>query len=85
MNHYFRVHKDLKKQSFAHEMQQDLEDLFRIKKDAKVIQLDNKLRTVTQGDSDVSTCCTCLNSIADMLDNIDSSMPERILVMQSMG
>lgn len=41
--------------------------------------------TVTQRDSYVSTCCTRLNSIADMLDNIDSSVPERILVMYTIN
>lgn len=45
----------LKKESDIYEIRSDLESLFRINKYMKVIQIDNDLQTITQGDSNVST------------------------------
>lgn len=72
----------LKKESDIYEIRSDLESLFRINKYMKVIQIDNDLQTITQGDSNVSTYnCTWIKSIVDMLDNIDSSVLEKTLVV----
>lgn len=59
------------------DMWQDLEDMFHINKYMKFIQLDIVLCTITQCDFDVSSYCTCLKSIVDMFDNINSLVLEK--------
>ncbi|XP_023739448.1 uncharacterized protein LOC111887512 [Lactuca sativa] len=75
----------LKKVSSAHEMWSDLENQFRTNKDTKIIQLDNELRTITQGDYDIASYCTRIKSITNMLDNIDSIVPEKNIVIYTIN
>lgn len=52
-----------------------LKACFASKKDGKVIQLNNELRAITQGNLDVYKNYHRLKLIFDILDNIDSSTP----------
>ncbi|XP_023729628.1 uncharacterized protein LOC111877339 [Lactuca sativa] len=63
----------LKRNATASQIWKNLEDLFRDNKDAKVIQLDNELRNIVMGDSSVTDYCARINSIAYLLDNIEST------------
>ncbi|KAL7588311.1 hypothetical protein Lser_V15G41308 [Lactuca serriola] len=75
----------LKKVSSAHEMWSDLESLFRTNKDTKIIQLDNELHTIIQGAFDIASYCTRIKSITDMLDNIDSTIHEKNIVIYTIN
>ncbi|XP_023633354.1 uncharacterized protein LOC17875093 [Capsella rubella] len=58
-----------------------LENLFRDNKEARAIQFENELRTLTIGDLSVHEYCHKLKSLSDLLTNVDSPISERVLVM----
>jgi len=70
----------LKKGLTAHDVWQNLENLFRDNKDARAMQLEHDLRTITIGDLSVTDYCQKIKTISDLLANIDSAVPEKTLV-----
>ncbi|XP_023766232.1 uncharacterized protein LOC111914748 [Lactuca sativa] len=57
-----------------------VEALFRDNKDARVIELDNEIRSLVIGDRTIADYCQKLKSLSDLLANIDSPIPEKTLV-----
>ncbi|KAL4580699.1 hypothetical protein LXL04_016900 [Taraxacum kok-saghyz] len=74
------LHLIFKKQDPAHEVWHNIEKVFRDNKANKVIQIDNELRNITMGDSSITDYCNRVKSLADLLDNMDSTVPEVKLV-----
>ncbi|KAI3503335.1 hypothetical protein L1887_31775 [Cichorium endivia] len=70
----------LKKDSTAFSVWKSLEELFRDNKDARAIELDNELRSMTLGDLSIAQYCQKMKSISDLLANIDNPVPEKTLV-----
>ncbi|XP_010442221.1 PREDICTED: uncharacterized protein LOC104725288 [Camelina sativa] len=58
-----------------------LENLFRDNKEARALQFENELRTMTIGDLSVHEYCQKLKSLSDLLTNVDSPISDRVLVM----
>ncbi|XP_010495521.1 PREDICTED: uncharacterized protein LOC104772628 [Camelina sativa] len=58
-----------------------IENQFRNNKDARVMKIDNDLRTMEIGDMSIQTYCQSLKSLADLLSNLDAPVNERNLVM----
>ncbi|EOA32658.1 hypothetical protein CARUB_v10015956mg, partial [Capsella rubella] len=54
---------------------------FRNNKDARVMQIDNELRTLEIGNQSIQDYCQALKSLADLLSNLDSPVNDRNLVM----
>ncbi|XP_010518625.1 PREDICTED: uncharacterized protein LOC104793902 [Camelina sativa] len=52
-----------------------IENQFRNNKDARVMQIDNELRTMEIGDQSILTYCQSLKSLADLLSNLDTPKP----------
>lgn len=58
-----------------------IENQFRNNKEARAIQLDNDLRMKEIGDLSIQEYCQSLKSIADLLENVETPVSERTLVM----
>ncbi|XP_023737572.1 uncharacterized protein LOC111885556 [Lactuca sativa] len=70
----------LTKNSTSHTVWLSLENLFRDNKDARAIELDSELRSMTLGDLSIAQYCQRMKSISDLLVNIDNPIPEKTLV-----
>ncbi|KAL7606224.1 hypothetical protein Lser_V15G20208 [Lactuca serriola] len=70
----------LTKNSTSHTVWLSLENLFRDNKDARAIELDSELRSMTLGDISIAQYCQRMKSISDLLANIDNPIPEKTLV-----
>lgn len=70
----------LKPDATAHTVWTNLENLFRDKKQTRVIELDHELRTLTLGDLIISNYCERMKVIYDLLSNIGSPVPKPTLV-----
>ena len=57
-----------------------IENFFRNNKEARAVQLDNKLRTKEQGDLSIHDYCQEMKQISDLLRNLDAAVTERTLV-----
>jgi len=62
----------LKKDAMARQVWLNLEKLFRDNKDARSMQLESELRSITMGDLSVLAYCSKIKKIADLLENLDS-------------
>ena len=62
-----------------------IEDLFRDNKEANAIELENQLRNIVIGDSNVMEYYTRIKTISDLLTNIGSKVPERTLVTYALN
>ncbi|CAA7024770.1 unnamed protein product [Microthlaspi erraticum] len=65
----------------ARDLWLSLENLFRDNKEARAIQYDTELRTLTIGDMSVHAYCQKLKTLSDLLANEDSPVSDRSLVM----
>ncbi|XP_024989294.1 uncharacterized protein LOC112523854 [Cynara cardunculus var. scolymus] len=63
----------LKKDSTALQVWNNLETLFRDNKDAKSMQIDSELRNIVMGDLFVTTYCTKIKGLPDLLVNLDQT------------
>ncbi|XP_023755297.1 uncharacterized protein LOC111903771 [Lactuca sativa] len=70
----------LKPSATSHSIWNNLETLFRDNKQARIIELDHDLHTLTLGDLSISDYCECMKVIFDLLTNIGSQVPEQTLV-----
>ncbi|XP_019090160.1 PREDICTED: uncharacterized protein LOC104737353 [Camelina sativa] len=70
----------LKTRSSARQIWTSIENLFRDNKEARAIQLDNELRSLTIGDLSVHDYCQKLKTLSDLLANVDSLVTERVVV-----
>lgn len=70
----------LKSSSTAGKLWTTLESLFRDNRDAKIIQLDNELRNIVMGDSNITQYYARIQTICDVLENIGSTVPEKNIV-----
>lgn len=70
----------VKKNSTAHSIWQSLEDLFRENKDTRVIELENELRFMTQGELSIAQYCQKMKVINDLLANIENPIPEKSFI-----
>lgn len=70
----------LKARSSAREIWTSIENLFRDNKEARAIQLDNDLRSLTIGDLSVHDYCQKLKTLSDLLANVDSPVSDRVVV-----
>ena len=70
----------LKKNVIARDVWLHLEALFRDNKDARAIQIDNELHNIQIGDCSITDYCKHIKALADLLDNIDNTVPEKNLV-----
>lgn len=82
---YGTLSKNLFKSAFktggtSREIWTRIENLFRNNKEARVIQIDQKLRTTEIGDLSVHAYCQEMKSIADLLENVGAPVTERTLV-----
>lgn len=58
-----------------------IENQFCSNKEAKIMQIDNDLRTLEIGDHSIREYCQSLKSMADLLSNLDALFNEHTLVM----
>ncbi|CAI9286678.1 unnamed protein product [Lactuca saligna] len=63
-----------KKKVPAYEVWQNIEKAFRDNKVNKVIQIDNKLRNISMGNSNNTEYCNRIKNIADLLENMDAKV-----------
>lgn len=75
----------LKTRCSARELWLTIENLFRDNKEARAIQLDNDLRSLTIGDLSVHEYCQKLKTLSDLLANVDSPVSERVVVMHMLN
>lgn len=79
----------LKWGTYARQAWLTIERLFCNNKDSRAIQLDAELRNISMGDLSVTTYCTKIKSIADLLENLDlqEKVPDKkiLLFMILMG
>ncbi|PWA38468.1 hypothetical protein CTI12_AA581070 [Artemisia annua] len=59
---------------FAKDLWDHLENLFHDNKDARAINLDNELRSITIGNMTINEYCTKIKSMADRLKNLGSPL-----------
>ncbi|XP_010470372.1 PREDICTED: uncharacterized protein LOC104750293 [Camelina sativa] len=71
----------LKTKSTARELWITIEELFRDNKEARAMEYDTELRTLTIGNSTVADYCKRLKTLSNLLANIDSLVTDRQLVM----
>ncbi|XP_010423221.1 PREDICTED: uncharacterized protein LOC104708363 [Camelina sativa] len=71
----------LKTKSTARELWITIEELFRDNKEARAMEYDTELRTLTIGDSTVADYCKRLKTLSDLLANVESPVTDRQLVM----
>ncbi|XP_010413458.1 PREDICTED: uncharacterized protein LOC104699794 [Camelina sativa] len=71
----------LKAKYSARDLWLTIEALFRDNKEARALQLENELRTITIGDQSVHEYCKKLKNLSDLLANIDSPVTDRGLVL----
>lgn len=79
------LHMILKKNSSAYGVWNRLELLFRENKHTTSIQLDSEIRNITQGDSSISDYCSRIKTLADLLENLENSVPEINLVSYALN
>ncbi|XP_010424379.1 PREDICTED: uncharacterized protein LOC104709468 [Camelina sativa] len=70
----------LKTRCSARELWLIIENLFRDNKEARAIQLDNDLRSLTIGDLTVHDYCQKLKTLSDLLANVNSPVSDRVVV-----
>ncbi|XP_010495553.1 PREDICTED: uncharacterized protein LOC104772662 [Camelina sativa] len=70
----------LKTRCSARELWLIIKNLFRDNKEARAIQLDNDLCTLTIGDLTVHDYCQKLKTLSDLLANVDSPVSDRLVV-----
>ncbi|KAL7601402.1 hypothetical protein Lser_V15G26960 [Lactuca serriola] len=58
-----------------------LESLFRANKDSKAMQLDTELRNISMGNLFVTEYCTKIQTLADLLENLDAEVPKKNIVI----
>ena len=75
----------LKSKASTHILWINLEKLFRDIKGAKIFQLDNEICNIGMVDSSVITNWTWDKTIIDLLENLDSPIPEKNLVMYTIN
>lgn len=75
----------LKSESTAYDLWKSLENLFQDNKEARAMQLDLKLRSITIGDMTISQYCQRIKSLSDLLTNIDQKVPESNLVQDTVN
>ncbi|XP_019099686.1 PREDICTED: uncharacterized protein LOC109132508 [Camelina sativa] len=75
----------LKTKCTARDLWLSIENLFRDNKEARALQLDNELRNLSVGDLSIHEYCKKLKTLSDLLANVDSPVPERILVMHMLN
>ncbi|XP_010468738.1 PREDICTED: uncharacterized protein LOC104748855 [Camelina sativa] len=75
----------LKTRSSARDIWLSIENLFRDNKEARAIQLDNELRSLTIGDLSVHDYCQKLKTLSDLLANVDSPVTDRVVVMHMLN
>ncbi|XP_019058877.1 PREDICTED: uncharacterized protein LOC109116961 [Tarenaya hassleriana] len=75
----------LKKKSTAQALWTRLENQFRDNKEARAIQLEHELHTLTIGDLSVQEYCQKLKKLSDLLSNIDAELSDRSLVMHMLN
>ncbi|XP_019100803.1 PREDICTED: uncharacterized protein LOC109132833 [Camelina sativa] len=71
----------LKAKCSARDLWLTIEALFRDNKEARALQLENELCTITIGDRSVHEYCKKLKNLSDLLSNIDSPVTDRGLVL----
>ncbi|XP_010463365.1 PREDICTED: uncharacterized protein LOC104744036 [Camelina sativa] len=71
----------LKTKATARELWLTIEELFCDNKDARAMQYDTELRTLTIGDSSIAEYCKRLKTLSDLLANVDSPVTDRQLAM----
>nr|XP_043637875.1 uncharacterized protein LOC122608866 [Erigeron canadensis] len=62
-----------------------IETLFRTNKEAKSLQLDNDLRNITLGNMSINDYCTKIKTMADLLKNIGTPVPNNNLVAYTLN
>nr|VDD43525.1 unnamed protein product [Brassica oleracea] len=75
----------LKTRCSARDLWVTIENLFRENKEARAIQLENELRSLTIGDMSVHEYCQKLNTTTDLLANINSPVTDRAVVMHMLN
>lgn len=75
----------LKTRCTARELWVTIENLFRDNKEARAIQLENDLRSLTIGDLSVHDYCQKLKTLSDNLANVDSPISQRALIMHMLN
>lgn len=75
----------LKTRCSARDLWVTIENLFRDNKEARAIQLENELRSLTIGNMSVHEYCQKLKTATDLLANIDSTVTYRAVVMHMLN
>ncbi|XP_071728671.1 uncharacterized protein [Rutidosis leptorrhynchoides] len=70
----------VKRKYIAHQLWEYIENLFRNNKDSREMELENELRNITLGNSSITEYCRRIQTIADLLENIDSNVSDKNLV-----
>ncbi|XP_019087339.1 PREDICTED: uncharacterized protein LOC109127243 [Camelina sativa] len=71
----------LKTKASARELWLSIEGMFRDNKEARALELKNKLRTIVISDLTVHTYCQKLKTISDLLANLHSPVSDQALVL----
>ena len=58
-----------------------LENLFRSNKDSKIMQFDTEIRNITVGTSTVTKYCNKIQSLVDLLENLEAAVHEKNIVI----
>ncbi|XP_010446127.1 PREDICTED: probable serine/threonine-protein kinase DDB_G0282963 [Camelina sativa] len=75
----------LKTRSSARQIWISIENFFHDNKEARAIQLDTELCSLTIGDLSVHDYCQKLKTLSDLLANVDSPVTERVVVMHMLN
>ncbi|WZZ58726.1 hypothetical protein YC2023_058833 [Brassica napus] len=75
----------LKTRCSARDLWVTIENLFRDNKEARAIQLENELRSLTIEDMSVHEYCQKLKTTTDLLANINSPVTDRAVVMHMLN
>lgn len=59
--------------------------LFHSNKDSKTIQYDSQLRNLTMGSSTITQYCNKIQTLADLLENLDAEVSEKNLVIYTIN
>lgn len=70
----------VKRRYNAHELWAYIENLFRDNKDSRAIELENQLRNIRLGDLSINDYCCKIQTIADLLENINAPVPAKTLI-----
>ncbi|KAJ9557695.1 hypothetical protein OSB04_012309 [Centaurea solstitialis] len=65
----------LKKKTSALDVWVNLENLFRVNKEARAIELENDVRTIVIGDLSITAYCQKIKILLDLLANVDAPVP----------